>query len=239
MKRLLETFNALKSRRGFEPAALAALTVFVLITAGWFPLLFGGSAQGGDLSLNRRFEIFDKYIQDHPNSYILTAITPDELLKRQISLAERKYKTLVADFVPGGAAKETAASGAYFKLTVENGDAIWLWHIEESWTGDWENTLELFMDAKTGDLYSFTYTGALINQSDPGPEPEEVRGFDYAVTSLQRIVEYKHLEDSARPPLAAFLAGGQEVYYSVHAQYRHGESAQISISAVPPQDTEE
>lgn len=232
MKKLADFIRKLKSLPNFEAVALASLAIFALVTAAWFPLLFSADRWGGDLDVTRRFVIYGAYAKGETDRYILSKVQPDELLKRQISLCERKYKLLLADFVPDALLKTAADPGSYFGLTVEGGDAVTVWHVKESWTADWENRAELYMDAETGEVYSFVYEGRCVANFEAYMDVDTPQNLGQAATRLEKIIEHPLQEGLGAT--RTYGTGDDQIQYRFQISYQNAEAARVQINALPP-----
>jgi len=228
MDRVIGLIRELKKKKHFDVIALSALTLFVLITACWLPLLFGGGGRADGMTLDKRINIFDAYISGGQNRYIESNVEEEELTRRQLGLCERMYKSMLTAFSTDVA--DSAVEGAeYRRITVESGESIVLWHAASSWKGKCENKAEIYLDAQTGDLYAFEFEKTASEEEQA--EIENRLTFDYAASSVKKVFDYNRL-DTDRANTAAFEADGALIEYRIISDRQENGTQTLTMTAI-------
>ncbi len=157
MKKLLERLQSHSDRA--KLLGSIALVVLVLVAAMLLPLSFrsepGAEEPPAPLTLEERAQMFADYRTGAAGTEF-SVEKPDPVPQRMQQTCETVMRTLIARAINDQGLAETAPTGSEYTI-VTDGEGREL-HLCRMWLerrGDWQNWMDVFMDADTGELYYF------------------------------------------------------------------------------------
>lgn len=132
----------------------------VVIAAMLLPLAFrtapAGELPAGELTLERRTQMFAAYWTEGAEAAGFTVTKPDPVPRQMRERCETVMHTLVARSIDDRALDDLSPTGSeYTAVTDAAGREI---HVCRMWLerrGDWQNWMDVCMDADTGELYYY------------------------------------------------------------------------------------
>ncbi len=155
MKKLLERLRTDRAKLLLSVAGVA----LALLAAMLLPLAFRTDPQTPDapaaLTLETRTQLFaDYWNATEPSDF--TVEKPDPVPRRMKETCETVMRTLVARFVNDKSLPDAAPTGSeYTVVTDAEGRELHLCRMWLEARGDWQNWLDVFLDADSGELYYF------------------------------------------------------------------------------------
>jgi len=158
MKKLLERLSADNDRsRQLISICAAAL---VVIAAMLIPLGFRANPGGEDvpaaMSLEERAQMFADYWTSGAEEGAFVVEKPDPVPRRMKETCETVMRTIIARSIDDHGLSDSAPTGSEYTV-VSDGDGREL-KLCRMWLerrGDWQNWLDVCMDAETGELYYY------------------------------------------------------------------------------------
>ena len=182
MKKLLSEGSRLKkllARVRTDRAKLllsVAGVVLVILAAMLLPLAFRTDPETPDtpdtLTLEARTQLFaDYWSATEPSGF--TVEKPDPVPRRMKETCETVMRTLIARFVDDQNLPDATPTGSeYTVVTDAEGRELHLCRMWLEARGDWQNWLDVFLDADSGELYYFYLSRECLTNRKNYPLPE-------------------------------------------------------------------
>ena len=185
MKKLLNRLGA-GTERGGMLISICAVALIVL-TAMLLPLAFRTSPGEADgpavMSLEERSQMFADYWNIGAEAGGFTVEKPDPVPRRMRETCETVMRTLVARSIDDQGLKDDTPTGSeYTVISDESGRELKLCRMWLEKQGDWQNWLDVCMDADTGELYYFYLSRACLTNRKNYPAPEQTSAAQIAET---------------------------------------------------------
>ena len=178
MKKLLERF-AVDSDQKKLLISVSAVAL-VLIAAMLLPLAFRTSpAEMGpqtEMDPEERTQMFASYWTYGAEAGGFTVEKPDPVPQRMQETCETVMRTLIARSINDNALSDPAPTGTeYTVVSDDDGRELRLCRMWLERRGDWQNWLDVCMDAETGELYYFYLSRECLTNRKDYPPPEHTR----------------------------------------------------------------
>ena len=176
MKKLLERVN-LQSDRAKLLASIGAVAL-VLIVAMLLPLAFRTSPAGDErpaagMTLEQRSLMFAQYWNEGAEAGGFTVEKPDPVPRKMKETCETVMRTLIARSIDDKALEDLSPTGSEYTI-VSDGEGREL-HLCRMWLekrGDWQNWLDVCIDADTGELYYYYLSRACLTNRKLYPQSD-------------------------------------------------------------------
>ena len=220
LKKLLERVHTDRAKLLLSVAGV----VLVILAAMLLPLAFRTDPETPDapdtLTLEARTQLFaDYWNASDPSGF--TVEKPDPVPRRMKETCETVMRTLVARFVADQGLSDLTPTGSeYTVVTDAEGRELHLCRMWLEARGDWQNWLDVFMDADSGELYYFYLSReCLTNRKDYAlPEmtqPDQIADF----IASENGWTLRHLSEEADGSASAvYSTPGGTVCVSVSAR---------------------
>ncbi len=158
MKKLLERFASGGDRAKMYVSICAA--ALVVVAAMLIPLAFrtnpGGEDAPAALSLEERSQMFADYWTAGAEEGGFTVEKPDPVPRKMKETCETVMRTIIARSIDDHGLSDPAPTGSeYTVITDEDGRELKLCRMWLERRGDWQNWLDVCMDAESGEIYYF------------------------------------------------------------------------------------
>lgn len=218
-KKLLERFSREKANTrmliGFGAAAV------VLVAAMLLPLAFRTSPAPeelpGALTLEERTLLFADYWLRGASEGDFTVGRPDPVPRRMQETCETVMRTLIARCVGDEGLTDLSPTGTeYTVVTDGDGREVRLCRMWLEKRGDWQNWLDVCMDAETGELYYFYLSRECLTNRQKYPMPEKHDAAAVAeILAAERGWTLRHLTDVDGETTAVYSTPGGTVCFKI------------------------
>ena len=219
MKKLLERLRP-ESDRTKLFASIGAV-VLVLIVAMLLPLAFrtdpAADKSPAALTLEERSLMFAAYWNEGAETGGFTVEKPDPVPRRMKETCETVMRTIIARSIDDHALSDAMPTGSEYTV-VSDGDGREL-KLCRMWLerrGDWQNWLDVCMDADTGELYYFYLSReCLTNRKNYAP-PEQTRAEQIAeLLATENGWTLRWLADEDGAAAAVYSTPGGTLCYEI------------------------
>ena len=158
MKKLLERLRADGERSKLLFSAIGV--VLAVIAAMLLPLAFrsegAGAPDAAEMTLEERTRMFSDYWNRGAEAAGLTVTKPDPVPRKMKETCETVMHTLIARSIDDQGLEDLTPTGSeYTVVTDGEGRELQLCRMWLEKRGDWQNWLDVFFDADTGELYYY------------------------------------------------------------------------------------
>ena len=219
MKKLLERLRADSDRTKLLVSVCAVGCV--LIAAMLLPLAFRAAPapdEPAGMTLEERTRMFADYWTNGPDESGFTVEKPDPVPRQMRETCETVMRTTIARSIDDRALADFAPTGSEYTI-VSDGDGREI-HVCRMWLearGDWQNWLDVCMDADTGEIYYFYLSRECLTNRKLYPAAEEA---DAAQIAEQLAAEngwtLRYLaEEDGGAAAAVFSSAGGTLCYQI------------------------
>ncbi len=219
MKKLLERLAADSDRmKLFMSLGAVAL---IVIAAMLLPLAFRTSPGDPDvpaaLSLEERTQMFADYWTQGAEAGGFTVEKPDPVPRKMKETCETVMRTVIARSIDDQNLSDTAPTGTEYTV-VSDGDGREL-HLCRMWLekrGDWQNWLDVCMDAETGEVYYYYLSRECLTNRKNYPAPEQTDAEQIAAQiATESGWTLRYLADEDGAAAAFYSTPGGTVCYAI------------------------
>ena len=222
MKKLLERLK-LNNDRTKLFVGLSA-TLLVLIAAMLLPLAFrtapGGTDAPAPMTLEERAQMFAEYWTLGAEAGGFTVEKPDPVPKKMRETCETVMRTLIARCIDDHAITDLTPTGTeYTVVTGADGREI---HVCRMWLerrGDWQNWLDVCIDADAGDLYYCYLSRECLTNRKNYTKPEQTEPAQIAeLLASENGWTLRYLADESDGAAAVYSTPGGTLCYTISAR---------------------
>ncbi len=219
MKKLFDRLTA-DSDRTKLLISIAAV-VLTVVLAMLLPLAFRTEPEGGDgpraLTLEERTQLFSDYWMQGAEAGGYTVERPDPVPRKMKETCETVMRTLVARSVADNAMTDPTPTGSeYTVVTDREGRELTLCRMWLEKRGDWQNWLDVCMDAETGEIYYFYLSRECLTNRKNYPAPEQRTAAQIAeLMAAENGWTLRYLADETEGAAAVYSTSGGTVCYAI------------------------
>ncbi len=219
MKTLLERFDQDSDRKKLLISVSAV--ALIVIAAMLLPLAFRTSPEEvsppADMGLEARSQMFASYWNSGAEAGGFTVEKPDPVPGRMKETCETVMRTLIARSINDQALSDLTPTGTEYTVVSDaDGRELRLCRMWLERRGDWQNWLDVCMDAETGDLYYFYLSRECLTNRKNYPAPEHTTAAQLAeLIATENGWTLRALADGDDSATAVYAAGGGTLCFSI------------------------
>ena len=219
MKKLLERLR-LKSDRAKLLFSFCG-TALVLIAAMLLPLGFrtspGAERTASAMTLEERTQMFADYWTNGAEAGGYLVEKPDPVPRKMKETCETVARTLIARAIDDRALADTTPTGSEYTVVSDGaGRELKLCRMWLERRGDWQNWLDVCMDAETGELYYFYLSRECLTNRRNYPALEQTTAAQIAEQmATEKGWTLRRLSDAGDSATAVFSSPGGTLCFSI------------------------
>ncbi len=219
MKKLLERLA--QDGDGKKMMISVGAVALVLIAAILLPLAFRTSPGGADaqsvMSMEERSLMFAEYWNDGAEAAGFTVEKLDPAPRKMKETCETVMRTLIARGVNDRAISDPTPTGAEYTVVSDGaGRELKLCRMWLERRGDWQNWLDVCMDAETGELYYFYLSRECLTNRRNYPALEQTTAAQIAEQmATEKGWTLRRLSDAGDSATAVFSSPGGTLCFSI------------------------